>query len=192
MNTTPKANREPVATYVAVAKGFEDNFSALYTAGIDRVAEAQKKTIDLAVAQNAELTETWKKIIQKIPGAPGLFMLDLAKNAFESYADTKKSAIDLMVEQGHSLAGVTKENVAAASKASQGIVDAVKQSVERAVAFQKKALDQTSTQTKVVLETVKQQSGVAGWPAGAAVDSFHRGVDAVIEAQKEMLEIAVH
>jgi hypothetical protein len=64
--------------------------------------------------------------------------------------------------------------------------------VERAAAVQKKVLDQTATQTKLVLDTVKQQFGFAGWPAGAAVDSIHRGVDAVIEAQKDLLDIAVH
>ena len=192
MNTVPKGNREQAAPYTAEKKGLEDNFSALYTAGIDRVAELQKRTIDLAVAQNAELTEAWKKIVQKLPGAPGLFMLDLAKSAFETYADTRKSAIDMMVEQGHTLAEITKDNVTTASKASEGMVGAVQKSVERAAAMQKQVLDQTAAHTKVVLDTVKQQFGFAGWPAGAAVDSFHRGVDAVIEAQKDLLDIAVH
>jgi hypothetical protein len=144
------------------------------------------------VAQNAELTEAWKKIVQKLPGAPGLFMLDLAKSAFETYADTRKSAIDMMVEQGHTLAEITKDNVTTASKASEGMVGAVQKSVERAAAMQKQVLDQTAAHTKVVLDTVKQQFGFAGWPAGTAVDSFHRGVDAVIEAQKDLLDIAVH
>lgn len=192
MSTIPRTNREPAASYAAETKGFEDNISALYTAGIDRVAEIQKRTIDLAVAQNAELTETWKKIVQKIPGAPGLFMLDLAKSAFESYADTKKGAIDMMVEHGHSLAGMAKDNVTAVSKASENMVGVVQKSVERAAAIQKKSLDQTAAHTKVVLDTIKQQSGFAGSPAVAAVDSFHRGVDAVIEAQKQLLDIAVH
>ena len=192
MNTVPKANREPEAQYAAEKKGIEDNVSALYTAGIDRVAELQKRTIDLAVAQNAELTEAWKTIVQKIPGAPGLFMLDLAKSAFETYADTRKGTIDMMVEQGHAMAEITRDNVTTVSKATQNMTGMVQKSVERAAAMQKKSLDQTAAHTKLVLDTVKQQFGFAGWPAGTAVDSFHRGVDAVIEAQKDLLDIAVH
>jgi hypothetical protein len=193
MTTIPRTNREPAAPYAAEIKGVDETLSALYTNGIDRVAEVQQRAIDLAVAQNAELTETWKKIVQKIPGVPGLFMLDLAKSAFESYAGSQKSAIDMMVEQGHSLAGMAKDNVTAVSKATENVVGLVQKSVERAAAIQKKALDQTAAHTKVVLDTIKQQSGIASSPAVAAVDSFNRGVDAVIEVQKELLDIvAVH
>src|ERR1035441_6916797 len=121
MNTIPKANREPAAPHAAEKKGFEDNFSTLFTTGIDRIADVQKRTIDVAVAQNAELTESWKKILQRLPGAPGLFLLDLAKTAFETYADTSKTVIDTMVEQGHAFTELTKDNLASASKASESM-----------------------------------------------------------------------
>jgi hypothetical protein len=90
------------------------------------------------------------------------------------------------------MAEITRDNVTTVSKATENMTGMVQKSVERAAAMQKKSLDQTAAHTKLVLDTVKQQFGFAGWPAGTAVDSFHRGVDAVIEAQKDLLDIAVH
>ena len=66
----------------------------------------------------------------------------------------------------------------------------MQQTVEHSVAAQKKALDNSAAQTKAAFETAKQQFGLAGTPAEAAAESFQRGVDSLIETQKELLDIA--
>ena len=190
MTTTKKSVREPVSAAAAEKTEVAETIATLYTKGVERLAEVQKKGIDLAVRQNAELLDACKKFAQVVPGAPGLFMLDLAANAFERYADTQKGAIDLVLEQSHALAGLVKERAASVSKATEGAAAIVQQTVEHSVAEQKKALDNSAAQTKAAFETAKQQFGLAGTPAEAAAESFQRGVDGLIEAQKELLDIA--
>ncbi len=192
MSPTPRATREPAAQEAAEKKAFGEYFSALFLTGVERMAEVQKRGIDLAVAQNAEVTEAWKKMAQKTPWAPGLFLLDLANNAWERFADTRKVAIDVMVEQSRALADMTRERTAESGKANESATAYLQQAVERTVGIQKKALDHTAAHTKAVFDAFRSQFGFAGAPVDAAADSFHRGIDTVIDAQKELLDIAVH
>jgi len=192
MSPTGKSNRESVAQDVADKKTFTENITAAYAAGVERLAEVEKKSIDLAVAQNAELTEVWKTAFQKLPGAPGLFLLDMTQTAFERFADTRKGTLDLIVEQSNAMTEIARERTAETSKAMEGAVSFLQQSMERSVAMQKKGLDFSAAQTKAVFETVKKQFGITGGPVEAVANSFHRGVETVIEAQKDLLDMAVH
>jgi hypothetical protein len=161
-----------------------------YTKGVERLAEVQKKGIDLALRQNAELLEAGKKFAQLVPGAPGLFLLDLAANAFERYADTQKGAIDLVLEQSHALVGQLKERGATVTAATENAAAIVQQAVEHSVAAHKRALDYSAAQSKAAFETAKEKFGLAGTPAEVAADSLQHGVEGLIEAQKELLDIA--
>jgi hypothetical protein len=190
MNTTQKTTNQKVSAAAAEKTEVVETVATLYTNGVERLAEVQKKAIDLAVKHNAELFDAWKKIARVFPGAPGLVMLDLASNAFDRYADTQKGAIDLVIEQSHAVANLVKEHTTSTAKATAGAEAIVKQTVDRAVAAQKSALDYSVAQGKVAFETAKQQFGMSGTPAEAAADSFQRGVDGLIEAQKELLDIA--
>jgi chorismate mutase len=186
------ATRKPTKPVTAAAEKTEivDTITSLYTTGVERIAEVQKKGIDLAVKQNAELLDAWKKIAQAVPGAPGLFMLDLASNAFERYADTQKGAIDLVLEQSHALADLVKERATATAEALAGAPAIVKQTVDQSVAAQKKALDYSAAQSKAAFASAREQFGIKGTPAETAAETFERGVDSLIESQKELLDIA--
>ena len=190
MIATKKTHSEQAASGATKKPDVVESVAALYTKGVERLAEVQKKSVDLAAQQNAELIDTWKKFADMVPGVPGLFMLDVAADAFKRFADTQKGAIDLVVEQSHALAGLAKERTAATAKATEGAVTLVQEMVERSVTTQKKALDTSAAQTKAAFETAKQQFGLTGTPAEAAADSFRRGVDTLVETQKELLDIA--
>jgi hypothetical protein len=179
--------REPVSD----AAELRSNFVTLFTRGIDRVAELQKRTIDVAVQQNVEMIDTWKKLVLKVPGTPRLPMLEVATTVFERFADTQKHAIDLAVEQSHALIDAVKERACVATKATEAAVNLTNQAVERTVAAQKKVVETTVAQTKAVLEATRQQMNVAGVPADA-VNSFRRGVDTFVEAQREILDLVAH
>src|SRR5580704_17110498 len=88
---------------------FLERVAAMYGHGIDRIAEVQKKGLDLATRQNEDLIQAWKEIAKAVPGAPGLPMLELVTNAFDRYADTQKSAIDLVLTQSHAVIGLVKK-----------------------------------------------------------------------------------
>lgn len=192
MNSVGRSNRESFAQDVADKKTFAENITAAYAAGVERLAEVEKKSIDLAVAQNAELTEIWKTAIQKLPGAPGLAMLEMASTAFERFAETRKGTIDIVLEQSKALTDVARERTVDASKTVEGAVSFLQQSLERVVTMQKKTLDLSAEQAKMAFETVKKQCGVTGGPVEAVANSFHRSVETVIEAQKELLDMAIH
>src|SRR5271166_3819620 len=92
---TKEANGPVTAAEGTKVDEFE-SMAELYTNGIERLAEMQKKGLEIAVRHNAEVVSTWKKFTLPMPG---VLMLDLATTAFERFADTQNGAIDLMVEQ---------------------------------------------------------------------------------------------
>ncbi len=186
MNVTDKAPDTPVSAVAGEELNAVDAAFQLYTSGVERLAEVQKKAINTAIEHNAEVMKVWKK--QSL-AAPALFLVDLAATTFDRFADTQKGAIDLIVEQTHTLNGLVKERkVNAARTIEEGVVRA-QEAINQSVAAQKTALDYTSKHTKTVFEAAKQQYGYAGTPVGAAADSVQRGVEVVIEAQKELLDV---
>lgn len=161
-----------------------ESITELYTNGIERLAEVQKKGLEIAVKHNAEVASAWKKFTLPVPG---VLMLDLATTAFERFAETQKGAIDLMVEQTHTLAKVVKERKAKSTDAMEDGNKRAKEAIEHSVAAQKTALDYTAKQAKAAFATAKQQ--LAGTPVATAADSMERGMDIVVEAQKELLDL---
>lgn len=182
--------REPIAPPEKDKTVWGDSFAKLFTAGVGRIADIQKKSIDVAAQQHTEIVDLWKKAIQKLPGAPGLLLLELEAGGFDRFAEIHKAAIDLAVEQSKAFAEMLKERTATAAKGTEGVDNFAKKSVERVIAMQKKALDQSAAQARAVVEKSSRQFG-EGSPVEAAADSMQRGVAAIVDAQKELLDMAV-
>jgi hypothetical protein len=191
MSPTPKTHREPVVEDAAETSEIQDNFVAIFLRGVERVGEIQKQAIDLALQQNAEIVDIWKKAAKKMPGGARLPMLDLATGAVNRYADTQKSAIDLVVEQSHIWTDAFKDR-ATIKKSNDSTVNVAKQTMERSFAVHKKALEHTAAQTKAVVDAAKHQFGFTGVQADAMTDTFQKGVDTIVEAQKELLDLVTH
>ena len=191
MPTTSKSSKKavpPAAT--AVSPEFVDAFSPLVLNSVERIADLQKKTLDIAAEQTAEFIGAWKKAFSYFPVTPPAFIFDVAGQAVKTAIETQKSAIDLVVEQTQSVADITKVRTEAYAKIMDGVTSTVQKSVERSVEAQKKVLEFASEQNKAVFESTKKQLGAAAGPATVIVDTFQRGADAVIEAQKSILNIA--
>ena len=116
-------------------------------------------------------------------------MFDLMGTLFERYAETQKGAIDLVVDQTHAIAGAAKERNAKVNKAAEQGVKLAEEAIEQSIAVQKTALDYSAKQSKAAFESAKKQFGYAGTPAGAAADSVQLGVEVVIGAQKDLLDV---
>ena len=181
---TTKETKGPVTAAEAVKVDAIDSMTELYTHGIDRVAEMQKMGLETAVKHNAEVVGAWKKFTLPVPG---VLMLDLATSAFERFAETQKGAIDLMVQQTHTIAKVVKERKLKATDPMKEGRERAKEAIEHSVAAQKTALDYTAKQAKAAFATAKQQ--LAGTPVATAADSIERGMDIVVKAQKELLDL---
>jgi hypothetical protein len=182
--------REPAVAPEKEKVDWTESMAKLFTAGVGRIADVQKKSIDIAAQQNAELINLWKKAIQKVPGAPGLFLLELEGSGLEQYAEMEKTAIDLMVDQSKAFADLAKERTATGSWVNEDVDAFAKKSVERVIAMQKKALDHSAVHAKAVVERSGKQFG-DGTGLGAAAETVQRGVDAIVDAQKELLDLAV-
>lgn len=189
MNTAQKV-REPAAVPDRDRADWTDSMVKLFTAGLGRIAEVQKRSIDIAAQQNAELADLWKKAIRKVPGTPGMFLLELEDSGFERFADIEKAAVDMVVEQSKAWSDLMKERTATAGKVTEEVDNFAKKSVQRVIAMQKKALDHSAVQAKAVVESSNKQFG-NGNVMETAMDSMQRGVDAIVDAQKELLELAV-
>ena len=185
--STPKKSTKSSNGAVADKKNeVVETFIPLYTKNVERLAELQKKSLDIAAEQNAELIDACKRAFPYIPETPGSFLFDLVGQSFDRFVETQKGAIDLAVEQSHVVADLAKERGGSATKVAEGVTALFKQSVEYSVAAQRKALDYYSDQHKAVCETAKKQFRI---PSNPAADAFQNGIDALIQTQKTMLDI---
>lgn len=164
-----------------------DSFVPLYNKSIERAAELQKKSLDVAFEQSAELMALWKKLLHLVPGTPGVFMIDAFAQMFERFVDTQKEAIDLAMEQGHAAAGLAKERGGYVGKFGEGMSTLMQKSLEHSVAAQKKALDSFAEQNQAIYEAAKRQFRFSSTPA---TEAFQSGLDTLIQTQKTMLDIA--
>jgi len=181
--------KRPVTAAEETKVDVMESLADLYTTGIERLAEVQKNGIEVAVKHNTEVANAWKKLALPMPG---MLMLDLNTAAFERFAETQKGAIDLIVEQSRTYAKLVKERKVKVADTLEEGKKRAKEAVEHTVAAQKTALNYTAKQTKAAFETAKQQLGYAGTPMGAAADSVERGMDIVLDAQKELLDLVTH
>jgi hypothetical protein len=180
--STPKKSTKSVGTKTEAV----ENFIPLYTKNVERLADMQKKSLEIASEQNAEFIDTCKKAFNFMPETPGLFLFDLLGQAFDRVVDTQKGAIELAVEQSHALANLAQERGGSAAKVAEGVTALFQQTVEQSVAAQKKALDYYSQQHKTAYETAKRQFRISN----PAAEAFQTGLDVLIETQKTMLDIA--
>src|SRR5271169_2747630 len=187
MPTTSKSNKK---TATAVTPEFVDAFTPLVLNSVERVADLQKKTLDVAAEQTAELIGAWKTAFSYFPVTPPAFFFDFAGQAVQTAIEAQKSAIDLVVEQTESATDIAKVRVEAYAKIVDGVRTSVRKSVERSVETQKKMLEFASAQNKAGFESAKKQLGAAAGPATAVLDTFQLGADTVIEAQKSFLNFA--
>lgn len=166
-----------------------ETIATLYTRSVERLADAQKKALDLALQQNAEVIGAWKKIAKSVPNSPIPSILDLANGMFGQLVDLEKGAIDLALEQSNALAGLAGERADFIAKAGDTVKTIAQDTVQRAAATQKNVIEFSAAQTKTAFDTFKKQAGVAGTPVEAAADSIQRGFDSLLETQKEFLNI---
>lgn len=164
-----------------------ENFLPVYEKNVERIADLQKKALDAAGEQTTEVIEAWKKAMHLFPNAPGLFLLDLIGQGVEQTIETEKGIIDLFVEQGRSVSGVTRERSASTSKVFESVASLAEQTFEHSVALQKKTLETYAEQSKKAYEMAKKQFRFAGFPG---TEAFEAGLDALIETQKVVFDIA--
>jgi len=122
------------------------DFANLFLKGVERAAELQKKSLDAAVQQNAEVIASYKKGPHAVPTLPNV--VELAGKAFEGFIEAQKSVIDQVVQQTAALVESAKETSSSAQKVAETFTKTIQQSIERTAEAQKKALDLAVEQAK--------------------------------------------
>ena len=192
MTAAAKLNRDPTVENDGVKPHFRDETTDLFLRGMERIAEVQKQIIDVAVQHTTETVEIMKKATERVPGMPRVPMLEVTGGAMSRYADTQKAAIDFLVEQSRVWMDMFKDRTSAASKSTESTTNMAKQTLERSFAVQKKALEHTAAHTKAVVDATRRQFGLTGTQADTLTDTFQRGIDTVVDAKKELLDLVTH
>ena len=180
--STPKKSTKAVGVKPEVV----ENFIPLFSKNVARIADLQKKSLEIAAEQNAEFVETCKKAFDGVPETPGLFFFDLFGQTFDKVVEAQKSAIEAVVEHSHAAADLAKERAVSLGKVAEGVNTLFQQTVEQSVAVQKRGLEYFAEQGKTACETAKKQFKV---PTPFA-DAFQTGFDVLIETQKTILDLA--
>lgn len=180
MKATTKPLAEIIDLTVPVAS------ATLYQKGLEHAIDVSKVSLNLAIQQNQEMLAAIKNAL-KGAALPGMFILDLAAQAFAGYVTVQVKLLDLALQQSNASIQVLK------NFGQDGNVDMaeLQASLDRSVAAGYTVLDFTAEQTKAVSLSVKQQPGIAGTPAEALADSVQHSFDTALGMQKEMLNIAV-
>ena len=189
MNANPKSTRD-VAGEVPGTEMFPSAFATMVHKGVERLADLQKATLDVLNQQTLELDSFYRQAFRGMPTLPGMMFMDLAEQAMGRMVEAEKNIIDIAVKQSAQAMELAKQRTDTASKTAEAMKELFAQSTERAVAVHRIVLDLAAEQNKMVAETVKRQAGVAGTPVARAAETIERGVDTMIETQKEILEAA--
>jgi hypothetical protein len=192
MPAETKTNREPAVEEAHDKKALHSDTAAFFLYGMERIAEIQKRWIDLATQHTEESVEILKKAADKGSAMPRLPLLEVANGAIKGYADTQKAAIDFVVEQGRVWTDMFKDPATTVKKSTESTSNIAKETIERSFAVQKKALDHAAAQTKAVVDATRRQFGLTGTQGDVLTDTFQRGVDTVVDAQKELLDLVTH
>jgi hypothetical protein len=184
MPNTSKSSKKTTPPAVTAASAVFETFTPVYVQSVERVAELQKTYLDAAAEQTSEWFTACKKTMGIFPLPGPAFFFDFAGQAFQTWIETQKSAIDLVVEQNQAVVEITKERAETYSKITEGLTVAFQSTVAQSVEAQKKVLDFAGGQTKAIFAVAKKVAG----PAAGIVDTFEGGVNTVIETQKSFLQ----
>jgi len=186
MPNTSKSSKKTNGAASAAKSEVNDVFAPFYLNTVNRVAELQKNSLDVVAEQTTEWVAAWKKAASYLPVPTPTFFFDVFGQAVQTAVETQKSAIDLAVEQAEAVTEIAKQRADAYSKIAETATAAFQTTVTRSVAAQKKALEFAGQQNKTIWEATKKQVGSG--PAGIIADTFERGTQTVIDAQKSLLE----
>ena len=186
-NTSKSSKKVSSAKAFNPAREVAEALTPVYLKGIQRGADLQKKSLDVAAEQANDWIAVYKKAFSYLPVAAPTFFFDLAEQLVENVVDTQKNVIDLFVEQSEASASTVNERAGAYNKVAEAVAAAAQASVARSVEAQQKALSFAAEQSSAFYKNAKNQFGVK--PVAAVIDTVERGTKAMLEAQKSLIDV---
>ena len=170
----------------AVRAEFTDVITPYYIDSVGRAGELQKNAVSLAAEQAGEWIGACRDVLSNFPMSPPGLFFDLAAQAVQISAETQKSAVDFVVQQTESMTEMAKERNQAYARVAESATSAFAATITRSVEAQKRVLESASEQNRAIFAATRRKVGDG--PGSALVDSFERGADTMVRAQKSMLE----
>ena len=187
-NTSKSSKKTSSAKEFNPAGEAAATLTPIYLKGVQRAADLQKKSLDVAAEQASDWIAVYKKAFGYFPVAAPTFFFDLAEQVVEGVVDTQKNVIDLFVEQSEAVASTVDERAEAYNKVAEGVAAAVQAAVVRSVEAQQKALSFAAEQSSAFYKNAKNQFGVE--PVAAVVDTVEHGTKAILETQRLLIDVA--
>ena len=148
-----------------------DTFFAEYTKSIEGFVALGRQAIERATLQNGDVVAAWKN------------GLDVVAEGWQKSAQAQRDLAAVAVERVQTVARLVTQNVESVTKTVSGVAAAFDVYGGFAATVQKQAVELVAAQ-KTAIETTTQQIEASG---NAALETFQRGVDTLIEAQKSVL-----
>jgi hypothetical protein len=120
-HTSKSSKKVPSAKEFNPARKVAESLTPAYLKGVQRVADLQKKMLDVAAEQASDWIAVYKKAFSYLPVAAPTFFFDLAEQVVEDVVDTQKNVIDLFVEQSQAVASTVNEPAEAYNKVAEGV-----------------------------------------------------------------------
>jgi hypothetical protein len=111
-------------------------YATLFHKGLERVVAVSRTSLDSAVEQNSEVLASYKQAL-KASSRHGLFLVDLASQAFEGHVTLQKSLLDLAAERRTAVAEPAQDHLHDPSQAKAGISNLIQPSADRTVTAQR-------------------------------------------------------
>jgi hypothetical protein len=153
---------------------------------VNRAGKLQKHAVTLAAEQAGEWIGACKSLLGHFPMSPPSLFFDLAAQAVQISAETQKSAVDFVLDQTEAMTNIARERGAAYSKIAESATSAFAGTLKRSVEAQKRVLESASEQNRAIFAATRRKVGDG--PGSVMVDSFERGADTMVRAQKSILD----
>src|SRR5687767_1714531 len=171
MSKTPKSSDASAAAGPQIETIYAEYTKAV-ASGIEGFAALRRQAFDVAAQQQREGINAWKK------------GLEIAVEGLKRSAVAQTDLIEVAAERGRTAAKLATENAESVAKTVAGVAAVFDTLAGYATTAQKEAVDFTAAQNTAAYDAAKQQIEASG---SAATETFRRGVDSFLEAQRTVL-----
>ena len=148
----PSTSKSTKKTAAAVSREFVDAVTPLVLNSVERVADLQKKTLDLAAEQTAELIGVWKKAFSYFPVTPAAFFYSKiadgvstsVRKSVERSVEAQKKVLELASAQNKAGFESAKKQLGAAAGPATAILDTFQLGADTVIEAQKSFLNMAS------------------------------------------------
>jgi hypothetical protein len=188
MNDNPKSTKEKLPNPPAEESTLTA-FATQLQQSVGRLATLQKSALEIVSQQTAGMNTMLRDTLKSTPDAPSALLLNVAEQAVQGWVDAQRNILDLMTQQSEQAVQAAKEASGSSTKSLTALNELIQQTAGRAIAAQKAMVEFAGNQNKAVSEAIKRQAEMPVATA-TAIEMMQHAVDALLENQKEFLDVA--